>query len=432
MNVILKIVDMTDDGRGIGKTEENFTVFVDSCLPGDTVEAEIYKRKKNFAEANLVKIISYSEDRIENKCETPSDCGGCDFMEYSYPAQLALKERKVRNLLSRISSIDADINDIKHGESSYNYRNKAVLHVDEDSIGYYSKKSNDTVNMINCLINSRVSVEIKKFLSELIKKYKIRDIENILIRNSKRDKEIMVVFISPKEKIKNIDKITEELVNKFPNIKSVMLNVNKNNRFLLGRKSEVLYGRNYIVDYIKDMKFKISPETFFQVNADVTEIMYDTVLKYADLKENDTVFNIYSGIGTISLFLAQKAEKVIGIEYVQKSVENAAENAEINGIENTEFIAGKAEEILPKFDKKGTKADVIVVDPPRKGCDRNVLSAMVNMNPRTIVYVSCNPATFARDLGYLADNGYEVKRVQPLDMFSHTTHVENVALIERV
>ncbi|MDO5707533.1 MAG: 23S rRNA (uracil(1939)-C(5))-methyltransferase RlmD [Andreesenia angusta] len=429
MIVKLNIVDMTDDGRGIGKTSDGLTVFLDSCLPGDTVKAKIIRRKKNYAEAELLEILSHSNDRIDNNCITPAECGGCDFMEYSYPAQLRLKEKKVKDLLSRISNLDIEIDDIKYSNMKYNYRNKSILHVKNKDIGYFSKNSHNPIDMVNCLINSRISVEIKKEISKLLNRYGIDNIDNILIRNSKNDEEIMVVFITKDKKLKNIDKIVDQLVSKFPNIKSIILNINKDRRRLLGKEDIVIYGRNYINDYIKDLKFKISPETFFQINPEVTEIMYDTVLKYADIKDNDIVYDIYSGIGTISLFLAQKAKKVYGIEVVKKSVDNAKENAKLNNIENVEFLMGKAEEILPKFTNE--KADIIVIDPPRKGCERSVLDAIVKMAPRTVVYVSCNPATLARDLKIMTENNYSVERVQPLDMFSHTVHVENVVKLTR-
>lgn len=446
---------MTEDGRGIGKTEDNFTVFTDSAFPGDKVVAKIYKRKKNFAEAETLEITEFSEYRQDRLCPTDSECGGCDFMEYRYDAQRELKQNKVKNLIERFVNIDTNgdtdiLEEIVSPENTFNYRNKAILHIDhkKNSIGYFSKKTHDVLDMKDCLINSNYSVQIKRALSDLLIQSKPKDaikIKDVLIRNTKDGSEVMVVLIAgieKNEKVKNKNHeayhkayykdtfsfITQNLVSKFPNIKSVVLNINNSKKFLLGKESYVLYGSSYIIDYIEDLSFKISPETFFQVNPEITEKMYSKVLEYCDLKGNEVVYDIYSGIGTISLFLSRKAKEVIGIEIVEKSVLNAIENAKVNNIENADFEYGKAEIILPKHSKSGKKADVIVVDPPRKGCDRAVLESMMEMNPEKIVYVSCNPATLARDLNVLFEN-YSISKIQPFDMFPWTNHVETVVLL---
>lgn len=491
--VNLNIVDMTEDGRGIGKTEDNFTVFTDSALPGDKVIARIHKRKKRYAEAETLEITEFSKDRQERLCPTDTECGGCDFMEYKYEAQIKLKQNKVENLLKKFADIELDeskkiVEDIISPNDKFNYRNKAILHLDSKHkrIGYFSKKSHDVIEMEDCLINSRYAVEIKRKISELLNQLNASDlssepsitekskndnkkiynldysavksfnsIRDILIRSSKDGSELMLVLIAEnrekddsrnKKKCKSnasnannrniinqksYEFIVENIVNSFPNIKSIILNINDSKKFLLGRESYVLYGNSYITDYIEDLSFKISPETFFQINPEITEKMYAKVLEYCDLKGDEVVYDIYSGIGTISLFLSRNAEKVIGIEVVEKSVLNAMENAEANNIQNAEFEFGKAEVLLPKHSNSGKKADIIVVDPPRKGCEKEVLEAMMDMNPEKIVYVSCNPATLARDLNILSDK-YRVEKVQPFDMFPWTNHVETVVKLSKI
>lgn len=420
--MILNIVDITDDGRGIGKTSDNLTIFVDSCLPGDTVEVEIYKYNKNFAEAKLLKIIEKSTDRIYNKCNTPQECGGCDFISYSYDAQLKLKKKKVENSLMRIAGLqNIKVEDIIFTKNIYNYRNKVSLQVEKDNIGYFSKNTNDIVNMKDCSINSKISIEIKDHIKENIKILRIKGLKKIIIRNCKNDEEIMVVFESSiKDNREKIRALVESLCKKYPNIKSVLLQINNN--------EEILYGKGYISDHIKEYKFKISSRTFFQINPYITEIMYEKIVEFLDIKDTDVVCDLYCGIGTITMFLANKAKKVIAIEYFEQSINNAKENAEKNKIDNIEFVCGKAEKIFPKISKKN-KIDKIVLDPPRKGCDKRTIKSIIEVQPQKIVYVSCNPSTLARDLKRFIESGYKLDIVQPLDMFPMTTHVETVVLL---
>lgn len=436
--LIIDVIDMTEDGKAIGKTDDNFIVFTDSALPGDKVEVKIKKRKKNYAEGITIRTIHSSEFRQENLCITDADCGGCDFTEFKYNAQKELKQNKVNNMLSRISKLDIPVNNIITPKDINNYRNKVILHIDNSKIGYYSKKSNKVINMKNCIINSKIAIEVKLEIEKLFNIFSIHKIDDLMIRNSKDSSEVMIVFISKQSRniikdTKEIEKlkvITEKLKNRFENIKSVLLNINDSKGFVLGKRNIILYGNNYITDYINSIMFKISPETFFQINPEITKSMYKKILEYCDLKGDESVYDIYSGIGTISLFLAEKAKSVTGIEIVEQSIKNAIDNARLNNIENVIFEYGKAEDILPKHASQGKQADVIVVDPPRKGCEKAVLEAIINMSPKKVVYVSCNPSTLARDLKILSSS-YSIKEVQPFDMFPYTNHVEAVVLLEK-
>lgn len=425
--MILKIVDIAEDGRGIGKTEENYTVFLNGVLPGDKVEAKVVKQKKNYAEGELLNIIDPSKDRIQSSCPISNECGGCDFQEYGYEAQLDYKKRTVERALRNIGGVDFGVENVVHAENVFNYRNKMTLHVNSGKIGYYSKKTHDVIDIEGCKINDLQSLEIKETISEFLKNNGEQNITDVMIRTSRKLGGIMVLLITNGKQVKNRAELIEELTSKYPNIESIVENrhsKNKSDEYV----NKVLYGKGYIYDSIKDLKFKVSPETFLQINPEVTELIYDKVVEYADLKGNETVYDIYSGVGTISLVLGGSSKSVIGIESVKKSVENARENAMLNGIENVKFEYGRAEYIFPE---KEEKADVIVVDPPRKGCEKRVLDAMISMSPEKIVYVSCNPSTLARDLKHLSENGYSVKKVQPFDMFSWTTHVETVVLLEK-
>nr|WP_297575114.1 23S rRNA (uracil(1939)-C(5))-methyltransferase RlmD [uncultured Peptostreptococcus sp.] len=442
-----KIVDMGQTGVGIGK-HEGFTVFVDGALLGEVVDVKIKKSKKKYAEGVVSKIKVRSPYRVDRVCNPKySNCGGCQIQELDYEKQLDLKTNIVKEDLKRIGGLDdVQVFDAIGMDQPFRYRNKAQFPVQmEDGrvkIGFYRKKSHDIIDMDKCVIQD----EKNDLIIDIIRRY-IEE-ENISIYDEKTHKgilrhivtkvgftsgQVMVVLVATEDRFKNLDRLIEVLKREVAGFTSLVVNINKDKtNVILGRKNINKYGRGKIIDNIGDLKFEISPLSFFQVNPIQTEVLYSKTLEYADLKEGDRVFDIYCGIGTISLFLAQKAEFVYGVEIVEDAIKDARLNADLNGMDNLDFFVGKAEEVVPKIYKEGKRANVVVVDPPRKGCDERVLDTIVDMEPDRVVYVSCNPSTLARDLRYLEDRGYRCEKVQPVDLFPHSVHVETVALLSKL
>nr|WP_297396758.1 23S rRNA (uracil(1939)-C(5))-methyltransferase RlmD [uncultured Peptostreptococcus sp.] len=442
-----KIVDMGQTGVGIGK-HEGFTVFVDGALLGEVVDVKIKKSKKKYAEGVVSKIKVRSPYRVDRVCNPKySNCGGCQIQELDYKKQLDLKTNIVKEDLKRIGGLDdVQVFDAIGMDQPFRYRNKAQFPVQmEDGrvkIGFYRKKSHDIIDMDKCVIQD----EKNDLIIDIIRRY-IEE-ENISIYDEKTHKgilrhivtkvgftsgQVMVVLVATEDRFKNLDRLIEVLEREVAGFTSLVVNINKDKtNVILGRKNINKYGRGKIIDNIGDLKFEISPLSFFQVNPIQTEVLYSKALEYADLKEGDRVFDIYCGIGTISLFLAQKAEFVYGVEIVEDAIKDARLNADLNGMDNLEFFVGKAEEVVPKIYKEGKRANVVVVDPPRKGCDERVLDTIVDMEPDRVVYVSCNPSTLARDLRYLEDRGYRCEKVQPVDLFPHSVHVETVSLLSKL
>ncbi|QEK13580.1 23S rRNA (uracil(1939)-C(5))-methyltransferase RlmD [Crassaminicella thermophila] len=440
----MKIEDIGHKGEGIGKIE-GFTVFADGGIVGDLVKVKITVVKKNYAVGKIIKIEEPSPDRIDPICSIAYVCGGCQIQHMDYSGQLRIKEKKVKDNLERIGKLkNVTIHKVLGMTNPYRYRNKAQFPVgtaDKSVIGFYKRKTHDIVDIETCHIQHDVNDKIIKIIRDYINKHKISTydektgkglIRHILTKVGFTTGEIMVVIITNGKNLPNKGELIEALLDEIPQIKSIVQNINtKRTNRILGQECITLYGEDKIVDYIGDLKFNISPLSFFQVNPIQTKVLYEKALEFADLNGEETVYDIYCGIGTISLFLAQKAKYVHGIEIVDEAIQDAKENARINGIENVNFYTGAAEEVVPKLYEKGLKADVVVLDPPRKGCDEKVLDTIVNMNPERIVYVSCNPSTLARDLKYLDEKGYKAVEVQPVDMFPHTMHVESVVLIKR-
>ena len=331
-------------------------------------------------------------------------------------------------------------------ENPFRYRNKAQFPIQKENgklkIGFYKKKSHDVIDMDKCVIQHEINDKIIEILRNFIEKNNISVydettnkglLRHIVTKIGFTTKEVMVVLVATKSEIPHIEEFVEELKEKVEGFKTLVINVNdKKTNVILGRKNINVYGDGRIIDYIGKLKFEISPLSFFQVNPVQTEVLYNKALEYANIGEDDTVFDIYCGIGTISLFLAQKAKKVYGVEVVEDAIKDAEKNEKLNGMDNAEFFTGKAEEVVPKLYKEGKTANIVVVDPPRKGCDEKVLDTIVNMEPERVVYVSCNPSTLARDLKYLDERGYKCVEAQPVDMFPHSVHVETVALLSKV
>lgn len=441
---VVEIVDIGQGGVGIGKFE-GFTVFVDGGLVKDKIKVKITKSKKNYAVGEIVEILEPSPYRVERKCSKElKECGGCQIQELDYKEQLNVKTNEVKQVISRIGKLDdVVIHNALGMEEPFRYRNKAQFPIQKVDgvpvIGFYKKKSHDIIPTDQCIIQHDVNDKIIKIIKTYIRAYKVSIydekthtgvLRHLVTKVGFTTKEVMVVLVANGRKLPYLNELASVLEENIPGFKTLVVNVNREKtNVILGNENRVIYGDGKINDNIGDLVFEISPLSFFQVNPVQTEVLYNKALEYANLGENDTVFDIYCGIGTISLFLAQKAKKVYGIEIVEEAIKDAKINAKINNLDNVEFYVGKAEEVVPKMYKQGKRANVVVVDPPRKGCDEKVLDTIVSMEPDRVVYVSCNPSTLARDLNYLDERGYKCLEVQPVDMFPHSVHIENVALI---
>lgn len=432
-------------GEGIGKID-NFTVFVKGAVKGEKVKAKITKVNKNFAFGRVMDIIEKSQDRTEPICPAYKRCGGCQMQHLSYKAQLEFKKQKVIDCIERIGKIKMDsvtVHDTIGMEPPYYYRNKVQLPVGEKNgevqIGFYAERSHEIINIDKCYIQFEAANEIIKLVKEWMNKFKIQGydeetgkgtLRHIMIRKGFKTEQIMLVLVTVNEALPYKKELIESLTQNIDGITGIIQNINrKKTNVILGEKEITLWGDNQIQDYIGQFKFNISSKSFFQVNPVQTEKLYAAALKYAGLTGNEVVFDAYCGTGTISLFLSQNAKMVYGVEIIPEAIENAKINADQNKVTNAEFIVGKSEEEIPKLIKRGIKPDVVVVDPPRKGCEKVLLESIASAAPRNIVYVSCDPATLSRDLGILSELGYEVKEVQPVDMFPATGHVETVVLL---
>ena len=444
--VTLEIEDCGIDGEGIGKAD-GFTVFVKDAVIGDTVTAKIIKAKKNYGYGRLMEVLKPSPYRVEPKCEFARQCGGCQLQALSYDQQLVFKTNKVKGHLERIGGFtDIPMEPIIGMDELFHYRNKAQFPVGRNKegkivTGFYAGRTHNIIENRDCALGVAENKEVLDRVIAHMEKYGIEPyneatgkglVRHVLIRYGYFTKEVMVCLILNGNKIPKEELLVKSLC-EIPGMTSITINVNKkHSNVILGEEIRLLWGQEYITDRIGDISYQISPLSFYQVNPMQTQKLYAKALEYADLHGEETVWDLYCGIGTISLFLAQKAKFVRGVEIVPAAIENAKENAKLNGLENTEFFVGKAEEVLPReYKKNGVYADVIVVDPPRKGCDETLLETMVEMNPDRIVYVSCDSATLARDLKYLCERGYELRKVCPVDQFGMTVHVETVVLLSQ-
>ena len=446
------IEDLTMSGEGVGRID-GYALFVKDTVPGDVVIAKAIKLKKNYGYGRLIKVLTPSKDRVEAKCPVAKACGGCTLMAMNYEKQLEFKRKLIENNLTRIGGLkDIEVPPVIGMDNPYRYRNKAQFPVGTDKegnivMGFYAGRTHSIIPNEDCLIGADINAGILAVIKDYMLKNHIKPydensqtglVRHILIRTGFTTGEIMVCLVINDEKLPKSDELIKSLLNlNFSDdrkIASIMTNTNtENTNVILGRKCSLLYGREYIEDYIGNVKYQIGPLSFYQVNPVQTKKLYGLALEFAGLTGNETVWDLYCGIGTISLFLAQKARKVYGVEIVPEAIADAKNNARINGIDNVEFYVGKAEEVLPdKYEKENVYAEVIVVDPPRKGCDETLLETMVKMSPERIVYVSCDSATLARDLKYLTERGYEVKRMQGVDQFCHSGHVECVTLLQKI
>ena len=472
----VRIIDIGMRGEGIGKLEDGYTVFIKDAVVGDHVRASIMKANKSYAYAHLDQILQASPHRVEPLCPVARQCGGCQLQALSYEQELIYKQNKVRVDLIRIGGfpekeIDAVMEPIVGMQDNptgpWRYRNKAQVPVGKNSAGrivagFYAGRTHSIIPMTDCMLGHEINKDI---IDRVLTYMEIRNvppyneetgkglIRHILIRSGKFSGQIMVCIVANGDSLPYESDLVEHLQN-VPGMTSIVLNVNKERtNVILGRKLRTLWGKDEIEDTLhvydvmtdgefvpaaEAVTFRISPLSFYQVNPEQTQKLYSLAMNYAHLTGKETVWDLYCGVGTISLFMARRAKKVCGVEIIPEAIENAEQNAARNGIENAEFFVGKAEEVLPAYVQARKAAgedpdiDVICVDPPRKGCDSKCLETILEIRPERVVYVSCDPATLARDLRILADGGYELRKLRPVDQFGHTVHVETVCLLSKL
>ncbi|MEK3826936.1 23S rRNA (uracil(1939)-C(5))-methyltransferase RlmD [Paenibacillus sp. FSL K6-1558] len=457
---VIEIIGMNHDGEGVGRAD-GYTLFVQGALLGETVRVRVMKTKKQYGYAKLLEIVKASPDRVSAPCPIYDQCGGCQIQHMSYAGQLAWKRQLVIDNLQRIGKlnvlVDSDTNeeDTEHAirvlptmgmDEPWRYRNKAQvpIGVTEGGLvgGFYAKGSHRIIDMETCLIqhehNDEVVAKVKEIGSHLgISAYNEETgrglLRHVVVKKAFRTGEMMLVLVTNGRDIQHKDEWIGSIREAIPQVASICQNVNKKQtNVIFGDETRVLWGRDVIYDFIGDVQFAISPRSFYQVNPVQTEVLYGKTVEYAGLSGKETVIDAYCGIGTISLFLAQHADQVYGVEIVPEAIEDARSNAMLNEMKNVKFEVGASEDVIPRWKEQGIEADVIVVDPPRKGCDPRLLDTILEMKPERVVYVSCNPSTLARDLRVLEDGGYRTVEVTPVDMFPHTVHVESVAMLVRI
>ncbi|MBC1563419.1 23S rRNA (uracil(1939)-C(5))-methyltransferase RlmD [Listeria booriae] len=436
--------DLTHDGNAVAKID-GYPIFVPQGLPDEIAQIKVLKTNKNYGFGKIIELTKESADRVTPPCLVYSQCGGCQLQHLSYDGQLRMKQKQVAQVMKRIGKQDVEVLPTLGMENPWNYRNKAQVPVgfvnDRLVAGFYQQRSHQIIDMNTCLIQQEENNEVIQTARAIFAKYHVEPydettrkgvLRHLMTRFATTTGELMLVIVTTKLNFPNKAEILAELQQSIPELTSLVQNVNTaNTNVIFGEQTVVLAGREYIMDAIHGISFAISARSFYQVNPEQTEILYAEALKLAGLTGEETVIDAYCGIGSISLCLAKEAKHVYGVEIVPQAIEDARANAKLNKMDNVTFAVGKAEEVIPDWFKQGIKADVLVVDPPRKGCDDALLQTILKMKPKRVVYVSCNPATLARDMLVLTEGGYEAEMVQPVDMFPQTTHVECVTVLER-
>lgn len=440
-----KVVDLTHEGSGVVKIDD-YPFFVEGALPGEDVTIKVMKVGKTFGFARLVSIQTESEDRVAEKDIKGRQIGTMTLQHLSYPAQLKFKQHLVESAFERLGHFkNIKVAETLGMEVPYEYRNKAQIPVRSVNgmleTGFFRKNSHQLVPVENFYIQHKAIDEAIVKVRDILRQYDIvpynernhnGEIRHIVVKRGHYTGQLMIILVTNKKRIANIESITHDIVNNIDNVESVVLNFNnQQGNVILGRNNTVLHGTPYYTDKMLGLEFRVSPNSFFQVNTPQAEELYKLVLEAADLNGTETVLDAYCGIGTISLALAKEAKQVYAMEIVHESIKMAKQNAKLNGIENAHFETGGADEILPKWSEEGVKFDVAVVDPPRKGLDDDFIQTLIKQNPKKIVYVSCNPSTCARDCRKFADAGYKVETVKPVDLFPQTAHVECVVRLTK-
>lgn len=443
---IIDIVSMGHSGEGVGRYED-FTVFVQYGIIGETVEVLVTEVKKTYAKGKLVNIIKKSPNRVIPKCDIYYKCGGCQLQHMDYEKQLEVKRQQVVDAIERIGrQQDVLVRETIGMKNPWNYRNKMQFPIKEYkgeiAVGCYAQGTHDVINTEDCLIQKEANNQIANVVRNAVQqlnisvydeKAKSGVLRHVIGRVGSFSREVMVVLVTNEEIIPKQEEFIEILKENIPGLVSIVQNINsKDTNVIMGDRTKTLWGKDTIADKLGEFSFDISAKSFFQVNTKQAEVLYNKTLEYARLRNKGIVIDAYCGTGTITLFLAQKAEKVYGIEIVEAAIEDARKNAEFNSMENTEFITGDVIDAMEKLYKEGIEPGVIVTDPPRAGCDKAVLETFAKIRTKRIVYVSCNPASLARDIAILAELGYKTKEIQPVDMFCQTSHVECVAIIKRM
>lgn len=442
---LVEIIDQGFEGEGIAKIE-GFTIFIEGAIKGEKCRILIVKVTSSHAFGKLVEILEKSKYRVEPDCATYKRCGGCNLRHIDYEETLNIKQNTVQNLVNKTLNNKIKVEMTVGMGNPYNYRNKAQYPVGFDKsgepvMGVYAKRTHEIIPMRNCMIQNPVSEKIANvvlgfFIKNNIPIYNEKNgeglLRHIVIKVGIKTHEIMCILVLNKKELKKEKELIKVLIREFPEIKTIVKNYNmKNTNVILGNKNEVIYGDGYIYDELGDYTFKISPLSFYQINPIQTEALYNIAIEMADLKKTDTLFDLYCGIGTIGIFASPYVNRVYGIEIVKQAIEDAKENSNINNIRNIEFFAGDVEKVFENVLKEhNVKPDVIFVDPPRKGLDKHTIENILNIKPEKIVYISCNPASLVRDLKLLEES-YEIKKIQPVDMFPFTSNVECVAVMGR-
>ena len=440
-----QVVDLTHEGHGVVKIDR-YPIFIPNTLIDETIEYKVIKVKKNFAIGKLLKILKQSEQRVTPPCIYYEKCGGCQLQHMSYESQLKMKKQQVVNLFHKKAKLEETvIHDTIGMNHPWRYRNKSQLPVGKDKnnktiMGYYRQRSHDIIDMDSCLIQDEKQQElmndIKQWLNELNvsiynEKNKKGLLRHVVIRTSHYTNEVMIIFVTNGSKFKEAETLVHRLTEVYPDITSIKQNINDaHSNVIMGRKSITLYGTDEIEDKLSEITFNISDQSFYQINSHQTEKLYNQALEYAQLTGNEIVLDTYCGIGTIGLYMAPLAKHVYGVEVVPQAIKDAEDNATKNQLKNTTFECGKAEDVILTWKSQGIKPGVVMVDPPRKGCDETFLTTLLKLNPKRIVYISCNPSTQQRDAQILAEQ-YELVEITPVDMFPQTTHIETVALFVR-
>ncbi|MHB1453342.1 MAG: 23S rRNA (uracil(1939)-C(5))-methyltransferase RlmD [Saccharofermentanales bacterium] len=451
----IEITALTSEGQGLGRVE-GMAVFVNGAIPGDTVSVQITRLAKKFAEARIIKRLVSSTDRIEPACKVAALCGGCNLQHMKYDAQVQWKRQSVMEAMIRIGGFDREIissitNEILSDENPFYYRNKVQMPVtgtrDHPQIGFFENGSHTVVDSDECIVQHRVIDAVRRCIRELILAKGLEPydentgeglIRHVMVRVGYATGQVMVVPVLAREDLWFFDALRRSLEAAIHaesmTLTALYANINPGKSFaVLGKDFELIYGCGYIEEILCGITFRISPDAFFQVNTGMAERMFQEILRLADLRPKDAVFDLYCGTGSISLMLAKHCKKVIGVEVVEQAINDANMNASINKITNASFFIGRTEEILPDLVANGINADVVVLDPPRKGAEESVLKVLKNLKPSRIVYVSCNPATLARDCKILCENAlYMITAITPADFFPWTSHVETVVLMSRV
>ena len=435
---IVEIIDNGINGEGIAKIDD-VPIFIPNTIQGEKVKIKILKVLSSYVFGKAIEILEKSNNRIEPDCNTYPRCGGCNLRHCNYEATIEMKKNSVQNTLSKALGRRIEVHEVLKMEEPYFYRNKLQypLGIDKEGrsvMGVYAERSHDIISTNECKIQDRLCQKIANFIFEFITKNNIPiynektlkgSIRHIVIRIGKKTNEVMIALVTNTNEIPKEKELTTAITNNFKEVKTIAKNINsKNTNVILGDKTEIIFGDGYIYDYLGDKKFKISPMSFYQVNPVQTEKLYSKAVEYAELTGSETIFDLYCGIGTIGIFASDNVKKIYGIETIPEAIEDAKENARINGIQNGEFYSGNVEKVLPKLiEERKLSADVIFIDPPRKGCDKVAIDTILKIAPKKIVYVSCNPATLGRDIKLLEEK-YDLKKLAICDMFCFTHHVE--------